>query len=53
MMEDGHITSAIVGVTNLVIRPELQFQSEGLNRLNRGITTRPFCEYGNYIILYV
>lgn len=47
MMEDGHITSAIVGVTNLVIRPELQFQFEGLNKLNRGVNTRPFCDDGN------
>lgn len=46
MIEDGIITSAIIGVTNLVIRPEIQFQFQGLNRLNQNNQTKSFSSNG-------
>ncbi|XP_016657076.1 fatty acid synthase isoform X4 [Acyrthosiphon pisum] len=42
MIENGLLSSAIVGVTNLTLRPELQFLYEGLNRLNKSNQTKPF-----------
>ncbi|XP_026822789.1 fatty acid synthase-like, partial [Rhopalosiphum maidis] len=42
MIENGFISSAIVGVTNLTLRPEIQFQFQGLNRLNKNIQTKSF-----------
>jgi len=49
LIENGVIRSAIVGVTNLALRPEIQFQFQGLNRLNRGFRTKPFCSDGKYL----
>jgi len=49
MIENGIVRSAIVGVTNLVLRPEIQFQFQGLNRLNQGFHTKPFCSDGKYL----
>lgn len=46
MIEEGTISSAIVGVTNLVLRPEGQFQFQGLNRLNRNVQTKSFSSDG-------
>jgi len=48
MIENGFITSALVGVTNLCLRPELQYQFQGLNRLNQGVHTKPFSVNGKY-----
>lgn len=48
MIENGTITSALVGVTNLCLRPEIQYQFQGLNKLNRGICTKPFSLDGKY-----
>lgn len=48
LIENGIIHSAIVGVTTLVLRPEIQFQHEGLNRLNRSNCTKPFSSDGKY-----
>lgn len=48
MIEDGTITAAIVGATNLVLRPELQFQFQGVNRLNRSAFTKSFDFYGKH-----
>ncbi|CAH1725990.1 unnamed protein product [Aphis gossypii] len=42
MIENGFISSAIVGVTNLALRPEIQFQFQGLNRLNKNMQTKSF-----------
>eukprot|EP00102_Acyrthosiphon_pisum_P016442 XP_008187406.1 PREDICTED: fatty acid synthase-like [Acyrthosiphon pisum] len=42
MIENGFISSAIVGVTNLALRPEIQFQFQGLNRLNQSFQTKSF-----------
>jgi len=49
MIENGLLSSAIVGVTNLVLRPELQFPSQGLNRLTKSDKTKPFSSDGKYI----
>lgn len=46
MIENGHINAAIVGVTNLVLRPEIQLQFQGLNRLTRSDRTKPFSSNG-------
>lgn len=46
MIEEGTISSAIVGVTNLILRPELQFQYQGLNRLNWNMHTKSFSSDG-------
>jgi len=48
MIENGQISSALVGVTNLCIRPETQYQFQGLNRLNHGVCTKPFSIDGKY-----
>lgn len=55
MIENGSISAAIVGVTNLVLRPELQFQFQGINRLNRSVYTNSLDSNGNQfykIIMY-
>lgn len=49
MIENGIVRSAIVGVTNLVLRPEIQLQFQGLNRLNQDFHTKPFCSDGKYL----
>lgn len=46
MIEDGFISSALVGVCNLVLRPELQLQFQGLNLLNKSNCTKPFSSDG-------
>lgn len=46
LIEDGSIPAAIVGVNNLILRPESQFQYQGLNRLNHGDRTKPFSSDG-------
>lgn len=48
MIQDGIISSALVGVTGLILRPEIQFQHQGLNRLNRSVQTKPFSDNGKY-----
>lgn len=48
MIENGFISSAIVGVANICLRPELQYQFQGLNRLNQGSCTKPFSINGKY-----
>lgn len=50
MIENGFISSAIVGVTNLTLRPEIQFQFQGLNRLNKNIQTKSFSSDGKYFL---
>jgi len=50
MIENGLISSAIVGVTNLALRPEIQLQFQGLNRLTRSTKTKPFSSDGKYIL---
>lgn len=50
MIEDGIVSAAIVGVTGLILKPEIQFQFQGLNRLNRDIQTKPFSSDGKYFI---
>jgi len=50
MIENGIIPSAIVGVVNLALRPEIQFQSHGLNKLNRSDRTKSFSSDGKCII---
>lgn len=50
MIENGIITSALVGVTNLCLRSEIQYQFQGLNKLNQGICTKPFSLDGKYEI---
>ncbi|VVC44019.1 Beta-ketoacyl synthase, N-terminal,Thiolase-like,Polyketide synthase, beta-ketoacyl synthase domain [Cinara cedri] len=47
MIDDGHISAAIIGTINLVMSPELQFQSQGLNRLNKSNQTKPFSSNDN------
>ncbi|CAI6347084.1 unnamed protein product [Macrosiphum euphorbiae] len=42
MIENGLLSSAIVGVTNLALQPEIQFLYEGLNRLTKSDQTKPF-----------
>lgn len=49
MIQNGHINAAIVGVTNLVLMPEMQLQYEGLNRLTKGVHTKPFSSDGKYL----
>lgn len=49
MIENGIIPSAIVGVVNLALRPEIQFQSHGLNKLNRSDRTKSFGSDGKCI----
>lgn len=49
MIESGMISSAIVGVTGLVLRPEIQLQFQGLNRLNKSNQTKSFSSDGKYI----
>lgn len=46
MIENGIISSAIVGVTGLVLRREIQYQFQGLNRLNHGVCTKSFSNDG-------
>lgn len=53
MIENGIIAAAIVGVTNLVLRPELQLQYQGLHKLNRGICTKPFSSDGKYFLVFL
>lgn len=48
MIENGFISAAIVGVSNLVLRPEVQLQFQGLNRLNKNNCTKPFSADGRY-----
>lgn len=50
MIENGFISSAIVGVTNLALRPEIQFQFQGLNRLNKNMQTKSFSSDGKYFL---
>lgn len=50
MIENGFISSAIVGVTSLTLRPELQFSSKGLNRLTKSDQTKSFSSDGKYIL---
>lgn len=50
MIENGVISSAIVGVTSLALRPELQLQSQGLNKLNRTDRTKSFSSDGKRVI---
>ncbi|KAF0755952.1 fatty acid synthase-like isoform X1 [Aphis craccivora] len=42
MIENGFISSALVGVANLALRPEIQFLHQGLNKLNKSDQTKPF-----------
>lgn len=49
MIENGITTSAIVGVTNLVLIPEMQLQYQGINRLNKSVHTKPFSFDGKYV----
>ncbi|XP_060835401.1 fatty acid synthase-like [Rhopalosiphum padi] len=42
MIENGFISSALVGVTNLTLRPEIQFLFQGLNKLTKSAQTKPF-----------
>jgi len=51
MIENGLLSSAIVGVTNLTLQPEIQFLYEGLNRLTKSDQTKPFSSDGKYIFL--
>lgn len=48
MIENGLITAALVGATNICFRPEIQYQYQGLNKLNNGICTKPFSLDGKY-----
>jgi len=50
MIESGSISSAIVGVTGLVLRPEIQLQFQGLNRLNKSNQTKTFSSDGKYFL---
>jgi len=50
MIENGFISSAIVGVTNLALRPEIQFQFQGLNRLNKNMQTKSFSSDGKFFL---
>lgn len=49
MIESGIISSAIIGVTGLVLRPEIQLQFQGLNRLNKNTQTKSFSSDGRCI----
>lgn len=53
MIENGIVNSAIVGVTSLVLRPEIQFQFQALNRLNRNDRTKSFSSDGYYLIFLI
>lgn len=48
MIENGTISAAIVGNTNLVLRPEIQLQFEGLGKLNRSDRTKSFSPDGKH-----
>lgn len=48
MIENGTITAALIGTTNLALRPEIQFQYHGLNKLNRSNCTKSFSSDGKY-----
>lgn len=49
MIENGFISSALVGVANLTLRPEIQFLHQGLNKLNKSDQTKPFSSDGKFI----
>lgn len=51
MIEDGSISSAIVGVCNLVLLPEIQFLHQGLNKLTKSDQTKSFSSDGKYKFL--
>jgi len=55
MIENGLLSSAIVGVTNVTLRPELQFLYQGLNRLTKSGQTKPFSSDGknNFKIILI
>jgi len=53
MIEKGLISSAIVGVTNLTLQPEIQFLHQGLNKLTKSDKTKSFSSDGKYIFLNV
>jgi len=48
MIENGFLSSAIVGVANVALLPELQFSYQGLNRLTKSDQTKPFSSDGKY-----
>lgn len=50
MIEDGTITAALVGVTNLTIWPGLQNQYQGLNKLNNDNLTKSINVDGKHCI---
>lgn len=49
MIENGLTSTAILTVTCLILRPEIQFQFEGINRLNRNDRTKSFSSDGKYL----
>lgn len=53
MIEKGLIKAAIVGVTNLTLRPEIQLQFQGMNRLNQCDQTKPFSSEGKFESFYL
>lgn len=54
MIENGFINSALVGVSNLILRPEIQLQFQGLNLLNKSDCTKSFSSDGKFVFeLYV
>lgn len=53
MIEDGTISSAIVGVANMVLRPEIMLQFQGVNRLNRSVFTKSFDSNGKHFTIHI
>lgn len=51
LIENGTIHSAIVGVTNLILTPQVQLQFQGINRLNQTINTKSFSFDGKFFFL--
>lgn len=49
MIQKGILKSAIVGVTNINLKPEVQLQYHGLNRLNLCDQTKPFSDNGKLL----
>jgi len=51
MIENGLLSSAIVGVTNLTLQPELQFLYQGLNRLTKSDITKSFSSDSKFMTI--
>lgn len=51
MIEEGSINAAIIGVTNINVRPELQLQY--LDKLNKTVNTKSFNSDGKFSLILI